>query len=133
LTYKKKMIELAKITWNFMQTPAYKPYLTPKGLVWMVTEDPYTDPKYGEPDARRWSIYRGVYKGPDVSVSLSHPHLGGQVYFDTPEAAQIKLDAYAAKQKGWKIIPKENDGTTRTDSEASVHAGSSVCELRLGS
>lgn len=104
MTYDEKMEELRVESNAFKDTPDYRPYLRKDGIVFMVTYDIYTDPRYHEEDVKRWSIYYGKPK-PDGLVRLAHVKWDGQLCFDTPLEAQRRLDAYA-KEHGWKVDPK---------------------------
>lgn len=105
MTYEEKAWKLEKQNWAFQQTPLYHPYLTPAGIVYIVTWDPYTNPKYHEQDVERWGIWYGKPQPNNGKMSVAHGKGKLAKFFDSPEEAQLHLDWYAA-QKGWKIIER---------------------------
>ena len=111
MTFEEKLDELHALEYAFGQTPAYKPYQAPGNLCYLITYDIYTDPKYHEPDVRRWGIYYGKMRpGTDV-LRLQHGKGMLAKYFDTPEEAQAALDRHA-DLKGWTVISKAEKETT---------------------
>lgn len=109
LGYEERMEQARQLANAFKATGAYKAYRSKQGIIYLVTYDPFTRERYGEPPAIRWSIYYAK-RPPNAEgyVTLQHGKGVKGFYYASPERAQRALDRIAKAARWNLLLP---DGT----------------------